>query len=312
MTPGPRDTAAVPLRVGVVGAGPWAQLFHAPMLAAHPATDLTAVWARRTDAAAELAGAHGAVAHDSFDRFLEAVDAVVFAVPPDVQAELADRAARAGRALLLEKPLALDLAAAERLAETVRRTGVPTQMVLTWRYAPAVRALLEAVAGTDPIGGRGWFLTGGLLGGLFATPWRLDQGPLLDLGPHVIDLLEAALGPVVGIRAHGDPHRWVGLLLDHEGGATSEASLTAYSRHEPARAGVEVHSATGVHEVSTVGVSASATTTLVDEFVATARGGVPHPLDVRHGLHLQRLLTDASEDLRRGRGDHEPPRRFAG
>ena len=132
---------------------------------------------------------------------------------------------------------------------------------------------------------------------MFATPWRLERGPLYDLGPHVIDLLDAALGTVVGIRAHGDPHRWVGLLLDHRGGATSEASLTAYSPIEPARAGVEIYTTDGVLEVDTVGVSASATPTIVDEFVATVRTGRAHPLDVHRGLHLQRLLAAAADDL---------------
>jgi len=303
-------TAAGPLRVGVVGAGPWASLFHVPALVAHPDVELAAVWARRAAAAAEVAGPNGATAHDSFDRFLDDVDAVVFAVPPDVQAELAARAAVAGKALLLEKPLALDLVAAERLAAVVQDAGVPTQMVLTWRYAPTIRAFVEMVTDTQPLGGRGWFLTGGFLGGVFATPWRLQYAPLFDLGPHVIDLLDATLGTVVGIRAHGDPHRWVGLLLEHEGGATSEVSLTAYSALGPGRAGVEVYTADGVLEVATTGVSASASIALVDEFVATVRSGVPHALDVLHGVHLQRLLAMAAEDL--ARGGHEPPGGRAG
>jgi predicted dehydrogenase len=285
------------LRVGVAGAGPWSHLFHAPMLASHPLTTLSAVWARRHSAAEEVAGPYGAVAHDSFDRFLDDVDAVAFAVPPDIQAALAPRAARAGKALLLEKPLALDVAGAEALAQVVAEAGVATQMVLTWRYVPEVRALLEEVARTTPMGGRGWFLSGGFLGGPFATPWRLEQGPLYDLGPHVVDLLDAALGTVVGIRAHGDRRRWVGLLLEHEGGAVSEASLTGTSPVEPVRAGVEVHTTEGVLEVATVGVSASASTTIVDEFVATVRTGTPHPLDVGRGLHLQRLLAAAAGDV---------------
>ncbi len=285
-----------PLRVGVAGAGPWAHLFHAPMVAAHPDTELTAVWARRRAAAQDVAGPHGATAHDSFDRFLDGVDAVVFAVPPDVQVVLATEAVRAGKALLLEKPLSLDLVGAEMLTREVEAAGVPTQMVLTWRYVPGVRALLDAAGSTSPLGGRGHFLTGGLLGGMFATPWRLAHGPLYDLGPHVIDLLDAALGPVMRIRAHGDLHRWVGLLLDHEGGATSEASLTAYSPGG-ARAGVEVHTADGVLEVDTMDVPASAATTLVDEFVASVRSGRPHPLDIHRGLHLQRLLAAAAADL---------------
>ena len=286
-----------PLRVGVAGAGPWSLLFHAPMLAAHPATTLAAVWARRLPAAEAIASPYGAVAHDSFDRFLDDVDAVAFAVPPDAQAALAIRAARAGKALLLEKPLALNLADAEALARVVEETGVATQMVLTWRYVPEIRALLEAAARTTPLGGRGWFLSGGFLGGVFATPWRIEHGPLFDLGPHVIDLLDAALGIVVGIRAHGDRHGWVGLLLEHEGGAVSEVSLTGTSPIQPARAGVEIHTADGLLEVATVGASASAATTIVDEFVVTARTWTPHPLDVRRGVHLQRLLTAAADGL---------------
>ena len=81
------------------------------------------------------------------------------------------------------------MGAAEALAVEVGRAGVPTQLVLTWRYRPDVRALLSAVASSRALGGRGRFLTDGFLGGMFATPWRLDRGPLFDLGPHVIDLL---------------------------------------------------------------------------------------------------------------------------
>jgi len=51
--------------------------------------------------------------------------------------------------------VALDLAAAERLSDVVQEAGVPTQMVLTWRYVPEVRALLAAMAGHEPPGGRG-------------------------------------------------------------------------------------------------------------------------------------------------------------
>ena len=41
-------------RVGLVGAGPWAGLFTAPLLAAGPACTLTAVWARRSELAEQL------------------------------------------------------------------------------------------------------------------------------------------------------------------------------------------------------------------------------------------------------------------
>src|SRR5262245_62639780 len=105
--------------VGLVGAGPWASLAHAPMLATNPNTDLAGVWARRPEAAADLAAKHGAKAFDSIDALFDSCEAVAFCVPPDVQAELAARAAAAGKHLLLEKPIAGQLAAAERLVEAI-------------------------------------------------------------------------------------------------------------------------------------------------------------------------------------------------
>ncbi|HET6212856.1 MAG TPA: Gfo/Idh/MocA family oxidoreductase, partial [Micromonosporaceae bacterium] len=68
-----------PVAVGLAGAGPWARMTHAPMLAAGPDTRLTAVWARRESAATELAGGYGAVACTSFDELLQRCDAVAFA-----------------------------------------------------------------------------------------------------------------------------------------------------------------------------------------------------------------------------------------
>lgn len=287
-----------PVAVGVLGAGPWASLVHAPVLAASPHTRLAGIWARRPSAAAELAAKHGTAAFDSIDALFEVCDAVACCVPPDVQADLAVRAARAGKHLLLEKPIAGDVEGAARLADAVGESGVGSMIVLSWRYADSVRAFLEQAASFAPFGGRGAFVSGALLGGMFATPWRLERGPLLDLGPHVIDLLDASLGPVTGVRAHGDLLGWVGLLLEHEGGAVSEASLCATSALQPHRSGVELYGPAGVLEIdcaSAVGPAAFAT--LAEELATVVRTGTPHALDVRHGLRLQQILADAEMQL---------------
>ena len=102
-------------------------MFHAPMLAGASGLELSVVWARRPEAAAALAARFGVEAVGSFDGLLARCDAVAFAVPPDVQATLAVRAADSGRHLLLEKPVATTLADAERLAAAVDRAGVRSQ-----------------------------------------------------------------------------------------------------------------------------------------------------------------------------------------
>ena len=286
-----------PLRVGLVGAGPWAGLFHAPMLAAGPETELAGVWARRPEAAEELAGRHGSRAFPRYEDLLDVCEAVAFAVPPNVQATLAAVAAGAGKAVMLEKPLGLSLPEATRLADAVGEAGVGSSVVLTWRYSPAVRAFLHAAAGVAPVGGRAWFLSGALLGGWFSTPWRLQWGALPDVGPHVIDLLDAAMGPVTDIRAHGDSLRWVGLLLEHEGGGVSEASLSGTVDPEARRSGCEVYSAAKSAVIDTGSVSADAVGVLRAEFATHARDPKPHPLDVHRGVYLQRLIDDAQSQL---------------
>src|SRR3954451_2241728 len=114
-------------------------------------------------------------------------------------------------------------------------------IVLSWRYAESIRTFVDDAQRFGAMGGRGLFVSGALLGGIFATPWRLERGPLLDLGPHVGDLLDAALGPVTDVPATGDLLGWVSLSLTHEGGAVSNASLCASSALQPHRAAVELY-----------------------------------------------------------------------
>jgi predicted dehydrogenase len=272
-------------------------MVHAPLLAAGPETVLTAVWARRADAAHALAARHGAEPAASVDELFDRCDVVAFAVPPDVQAELASRAAAAGRALLLEKPIAGDLAAAESLVAAVERAGVASLVVLSWRYSDAVRAFLADAGGFRALGATGRFLGGGLVRGPFQTPWRLDRGPLVDLGPHVIDLLDAALGTVVGVRATGDLRRFVGLQLDHGSGVSSSVVLSGHTPVDPSRAGVELYGPTGVLEVDCTSAVSEASFATLRRELAEVVAGAPHPLDVRRGLHLQRWLHEAEQQL---------------
>src|SRR5919106_818423 len=209
------------------------------------------------------------------------------------------QAAPAGKALLLEKPIADATAPAEKLVAAVEHAGVPSLVVLTWRYAAAVRSFLTTAAQERLVAGTGAFLSDGLLQGPFRTPWRLDRGPLLDLGPHVIDLLDAALGRVVGIGAYGDGHRWVGLFLEHQGGAMSQASLSASVGITPFRAHVDVFS-----EEAALSVDCARAVTM-ETFATIVTSGRAHPLDVHHGLRLQRLIATAEADLRARRAPSE-------
>jgi predicted dehydrogenase len=189
------------------------------------------------------------------------------------------------------------------LAGAVADAGVVTQLVLTNRYHPAVRAFLAEAAefeaaGFAAFGARACVVHGGFLGGHFATPWRLTHGALLDLGPHALDLLVAALGPVESIRAAGDPRRWVMLTAVHAGGAVSQAALSGAVPLDPGMSTVELYGPSGVLSVGAQPLDhALSWPVLAAEFAAAVRTGRSGELDVRRGLMLQELLAATAGTL---------------
>jgi predicted dehydrogenase len=201
------------LRFGLIGTGYWADVAHAAGIEAHPQAELAGVWGRDPAKAAALAERHGARAFADVDELFDAVDAVAFSVPPDVQAELAPRAAAAGKALLLEKPLALTVEDAERIVEAVH---APSLVFFTFRLDPALAGWYA-----DEVDGRPWDGASVLyLQSIFeaGNPW--------DVGPHAVAALLPALGPVEEVEAVRGPRDEVHLALRHASGAASSVSVS--------------------------------------------------------------------------------------
>jgi predicted dehydrogenase len=283
------------LRVGLIGAGPWASSVHAPGLADHPGTRLTTVWARRRDAAEELAGRYGAEVADDPDRLIDEVDVVAIAVPPAVQAGIALRAAQAGKHLLLEKPLAGTVEDARRIAGTIADNNLASLVMLTLRFSPEVVDWLADVGKLGGwTGGSAQWLSGALLGGAYSgSQWRHDQGALFDVGPHAFDLLDAALGPIEDvIAAHkADDDLWH-VILGHANGVTSTATLSMRLATRPSVVDVAVYGSHGHLALGGRQTSAQqAYTAMLDAFVAMVDSGVhTHACDAQRGLHLQQIL----------------------
>jgi predicted dehydrogenase len=292
------DQPRTPLRIGLIGAGPWARRVHAPAIAAHPGTELVSVWARRSDAAASLALTHGATVAADPDELIESVDAVAFAVPPGVQAEIAVRAAAAGRHLVLEKPIGATVADAERLAGAVGDAGVASLVLLTLRYAPEIIDWLGAAraAGGWATGSATWYGSALLAGPYSNSPWRHERGAVADVGPHTLDLLDAALGPIVDVVAarYSKPDVWH-LVLAHESGATSTAALSLALPVEPAVVELVLYGAAGRLALPTrVTPTSACYATLLDDLLGMLHSGrYEHRCDVTRGLHLQRLIDKA-------------------
>jgi predicted dehydrogenase len=293
LRPGP------PLRVGLFGTGPWARLVHAPALAAHPGVDLVGVWGRRPERAAELAAGFGARGYADAGALIAAVDAVAVALPPDVQAPLAARAARAGRHLLLDKPLALDPRAAREVADAAERSRVRSAVFLTLRFdARSAEWIAEQAATGGWFTGRAdWY--GSVFGAdagdspFAGSPWRRERGGLWDLGPHALSVLLPVLGDVTGVAAARGRDDTVHLTLRHEGGASSTSVLTLSAPEACAGSVVEFRGARGT-AVLPEGCAldpAAAYGRMVDALL----GPEPPECDARFALRVTEVLAAAQE-----------------
>jgi predicted dehydrogenase len=290
------------ISVGLAGAGNQATDVYAPSLATCAGARFAGIWGPTEEPAGPLAESYGVAAYDHFDRLLDRCDAVVFAVPPATQPDLAGAAARRGKAVLLAVPIAADVGGARELAETATSAGAVTQIALTWRFASAVRTFLSSsVPRIWPIGASARLRTADLApAAAKGRPWRAEMAVLLSLGPHLVDLLDAALGHVGQVRAHDDPRGWVGMMLEHSAGRFSEVSLTAGAETETARADVEVFGSGGEAAIECEAAAGhDAVETMLGEFVQAADAGRSHELDVNRGLHVQRIVEEAGTSLLR-------------
>src|SRR5262245_6292259 len=128
---------------------------HGPGLVAAEGVELVGVWGRSPEKARSLAVALGVSAYDDYEALLADVEAVAFAVPPQIQAELALVAANARKHLLLDKPVAMTVAAANALRDAATSAGVASVVFFTDRFVEASRAWFREVRATEGWRG-GW------------------------------------------------------------------------------------------------------------------------------------------------------------
>ncbi|MCM2414531.1 MULTISPECIES: Gfo/Idh/MocA family oxidoreductase [unclassified Streptomyces] len=294
-------TSVTPLRIGLVGTGPWARNTQAPALAAHPGAVLSGVWGRRAEAAQELAAAHGTTAYTGdagLDELFAASDAVAFALPPDVQAPLAARAAAAGCHLLMDKPVATTVAGAREVAEAVEQARVASLVFCTLRFAPETSAW---IAEQNAVGG--WFTAHAhWIGALWApgatseyaaSPWRHEKGGLWDVGPHALSVLIPVLGEVTQLTAARGPADAHHLVLRHASGASSTVTLALAAPAAAAGVEIELRGEHGIVGLPRWDGAVAAFRRAVDALIESVRTGEAHPCDVRFGLRLTELLAEA-------------------
>ncbi len=134
------------LRVGLLGAGRIGQV-HAVNIAGNARSSLVAVSDVDQNAATRLASTHSAEARSSEQILADRdIDAVLIATSTDTHSGLIEAAARAGKAVLCEKPVDLSLERARQCLSSVADTGVPIMIGFNRRFDPNFATLKASMS----------------------------------------------------------------------------------------------------------------------------------------------------------------------
>jgi predicted dehydrogenase len=200
-----------PIRIALVGAGTIMRLSHAPTIRRSSEAELAVVFDVDRDRAEALARDFEVPRHtDNLQAVLEAtdVDAVIVATPNVVHPEAVLAAAAAGKHVLCEKPLAIDIASARAMVEACEAAAVVLQVGFNQRYWPQVeiaKTLLESrfigeIHAMRSVYAERWNVYPA------TTRYRYDLAKsggatIIDLTIHRIDLARYLLGDIRAVFA---------------------------------------------------------------------------------------------------------------
>jgi UDP-N-acetylglucosamine 3-dehydrogenase len=208
------------MRVVVIGAGVMGSN-HARTVASSRDVDLIAVADPDIERASTLASAHGARAAADISELAGEFDAVIVAAPTHLHRNIALPLLGAGKHVLVEKPIATDLASATELIEAAQTAAVTLMVGHIERFNPVVMTLPQFVE--DPLHLEFFRM------GPFTS--RIPDSVVLDLMIHDIDIATSLAGSrvasvsTVSQSVRSASEDLVTALLSFENGVT--ASLTA-------------------------------------------------------------------------------------
>lgn len=197
------------INAAIVGLGRWGRNLVEAVQGKSSALRFTHAIVRRPDAASEFTVRNGLQVSTDYDRVLTdaGVQAVVLATPHSLHARQIIAAARAGKAVFCEKPLALNVADAERAIAACRRANVPLGLGYNKRFWPSARELkriVESGALGDVLHIEGHFSnesTRRFYAGWRERPDESPGGGLTATGVHVLDAFIDLAGPARRVRA---------------------------------------------------------------------------------------------------------------
>lgn len=198
------------LNAAIIGLGSWGQRLARSVHGKSRSIAITAAVTRTVQKAADFAKSTGIPLGDDYDAVLKdkSIDAVILATPHSQHVEQIVRAARAGKQVFVEKPLALTVAGVHEAFDACERAGVVLAVGQNRRFLPSVRYIRQMIQAGELgrllhiegnySGPSGWrHSTSAWRASTEESPW----GGMTGKGLHVSDLMIAFAGPIAEVEA---------------------------------------------------------------------------------------------------------------
>lgn len=324
-----------PIRFALVGCGEASETHLAPALREMRGGELWTVVSRDMEKGLRFAETHGAkspfAAHDSMRSMLgdAHVDAVIIATPDGLHAEQAILAARAGKHVFTEKPMATNVNSALAMTEACHKAGVKLGVAYHNRWHAGHRKLWKALLdGVVNIGELRHVSVHWASPAKDASNWRAFDNvgrwwSMAALGSHCLDLarwfMVPTCGETIAIRAlTADPAFKCGrdesatMALRFQSGATADISVSVV---QPRYKRLEVHGSKGIVTCTdTLGARGTGTITVngkpfdfapvnpyvgeLEDFVAAIRDDRPPEVGGVEGMRNVALLSMAEDSAK--------------
>jgi len=251
------------IRIGLIGCGTIARKEHLPGFKAHADAEVVAFASRSLSSAEAAAGEYGGgkIFDDWRDVIDSDIDAVDICSPNASHAEQAIAAAKAGKHVLVEKPMACTVDEADAMIAAASESGVVLQVAHNMRYVPAVVAARDEVARGaigDMVAARVAFGHAGPHTWAPEASWFYDPalsggGPLIDLGIHAIDftrfVTQDEITEVAAVlHGAGPVEDGAGVLMTFASGATGSLQ-SSWIIHPPPDFGLTLFGTQGTLHV---------------------------------------------------------------
>ncbi len=241
------DLRSDPLRVACIGLGWWSDVL-ADAIKRSGKLSIVACYTRSQDKRAAFANKYGCRPAGSYEEILADpwIEAILNTTPNDVHLPTTRAAAKAGKHVFLDKPIANNVSDARAITEACRKVGV----VLALGYQRRRESHFRWVKQQIEIGVFGKLVNAEAnisrdrLDKINLSSWRyqangMPGGVMLQIGIHYADVLEYLIGPIKAVSGHfaqlvlpGDNPDVASLILEHESGALSTLNASYASASE--------------------------------------------------------------------------------